>query len=144
MITVRIGRDEHNLEQVLEAPADYARALDRAKTQLGYVECGCRMASPRPKLVIRRHGKIFILARWPDDPRPHRDGCPFHDRTSRGNVAATDHDAFKTAGGVHDVRLDVSLKVAATFPREVRSWNGQPSRCGCGSSGQRARMKILP
>lgn len=137
MITVRIGRQEHNLEQVLEAPADYARALDRAKTQLGYAECGCSMASPRPKLVIRRHGKIFILARWPDDPRPHRDGCPFHDRTSRGSGAPTDHDAFKSAGGVHDVRLDVSLKVAAGDP--ASNSRRQPS-----ASSSRSQRRAAP
>ncbi|WER50819.1 hypothetical protein CupriaWKF_31190 [Cupriavidus sp. WKF15] len=65
MTTVRIGIEEHDLEKVLESPADYARALERAKKLRGYAECRCNMTSPRPKLVIRAHGKIFILARWP-------------------------------------------------------------------------------
>ncbi|MDX6008566.1 DUF1173 family protein [Cupriavidus necator] len=113
MFKVRIGSEEHDLDRVLDSPADYARELDRAKTHQGYAECGCNMVSPRPKLVIRRHGKIFILARWPDDPRPHLKGCPFLERFSRLNGAATEHDAFRSADGTHDVRLDVSLKVAA-------------------------------
>jgi hypothetical protein len=113
MTTVRIGSEEHDLEKVLESPADYARTLERAKTLRGYAECGCNMASPRPKLVIRHHGNIFILARWPDDPRPHHEGCPFLDRYNRLNCAATRRDPFQFAGGIHDMRLEVALKVAA-------------------------------
>ncbi|CAG9165645.1 DUF1173 family protein [Cupriavidus pinatubonensis] len=113
MITVRIGSEEHDLERVLESPADYARALELARGLGGYAECGCNMASPRPKLVIRAHGMIFILARWPDDPRPHLGGCPFLDRYNRLKGTTTKRDPFQFTGGIHDMRLDVALKVAA-------------------------------
>ncbi|SCU77442.1 conserved hypothetical protein [Cupriavidus necator] len=136
MITVRIGSEEHDLERVLDSPADYARGLDRAKTHQGYAECGCSMASPRPKLVIRRHGKIFILARWPDDPRPHRDGCPFLNRFNRSNGVASARDAFQSADGTHDVRLDVSLKVAGGGQTASKR---QPS-----SSASRSQRRAAP
>ncbi|CAG9180343.1 hypothetical protein LMG23992_04218 [Cupriavidus laharis] len=113
MTTIRIGSDELDLEKVLEFPADYARQLEFAKKLRGYAECGCNMTSPRPKLVVRAHGKIFILARWPDDPRPHREGCPFLERSTRLNGTTTKRDAFQFTGGIHDMRLDVALKVAA-------------------------------
>ncbi|MFP3739948.1 hypothetical protein SB860_34470, partial [Burkholderia sp. SIMBA_019] len=65
MITVRIGGNEFPLEDVLEEPGRYARQLERAKTVQGFAECGCGSRRPRPKLVIRRHRDIFLLARWP-------------------------------------------------------------------------------
>lgn len=121
MITVRIGGNEYPLDDVLEEPGRHARHLERAKTIQGFAECGCVKTHPRPKLVIRRHRDIFLLARWPEQAHRHAVGCPFH-RQSRGTSGTGDNlDAFRLRDGHHDVRLDATLSVSTrTAAKPVR------------------------
>ncbi|GMG94676.1 hypothetical protein RN01_24960 [Cupriavidus sp. SHE] len=116
MITVRIGGNEFPIDDVLEEPGRYARHLERAKTIQGFAECGCVQTRPRPKLVIRRHRDIFLLARWPEQAHRHADCCPFH-RQAQGKPGSGDNlDAFRTRDGQHDIRLDATLSVSARTP----------------------------
>lgn len=116
MITVRIGGSEHPLEEVQEDPGKFARALARAKTLQGFAECGCVSRRPRPRLVIRRHGSIFLLARWPEQAHLHAATCPFHRKTTGPAAGGNELDAFRLRDGHHDVRLDLSLSVSTATP----------------------------
>nr|WP_315593840.1 DUF1173 family protein [uncultured Cupriavidus sp.] len=119
MITVRIGGNEFPLDDVLEDPGRYARHLERAKTVQGFAECGCVPSRPRPKLVIRRHRDIFLLARWPEQAHRHGGACPFH-RLALAKSGATDNlDAFRERDGHHDIRLDASLSVSTRTPTKI-------------------------
>ncbi|CAG2159734.1 DUF1173 family protein [Cupriavidus numazuensis] len=117
MSTVRIGASEFALEDVLDNPGQYVRQLERAKTTQGWAECGCSQRRPRPRLQIRRHGPIFLLALWPDQVHQHAVTCHFHRRAGSKRASATDSlDAFRTRDGHHDVRLDASLWVSTRTP----------------------------
>lgn len=116
MITVRIGGNEFPLEDVLEEPGRYARQLERAKTVQGFAECGCGSRRPRPKLVIRRHRDIFLLARWPEQAHLHAEGCPFNRQALAKSGAGDNLDPFRMKEGHHDIRLDASLSVSAHTP----------------------------
>lgn len=116
MITVRIGGSEFPLDDVLEDPGRYARHLERAKTVQGFAECSCSTRRPRPKLVIRRHRDIFLLARWPDQAHHHAEGCPFNRQALAKSGAGDNLDPFRFRDGRHDIRLDASLSVSAHTP----------------------------
>ncbi|WP_408162751.1 DUF1173 family protein [Caballeronia jiangsuensis] len=69
------------LEDVQDNPARYARQLERAKKSPGYAVCRCqeRVAGRLLRLVVRRYGALFHLARWPDDGPNHNEiSCPFY------------------------------------------------------------------
>lgn len=130
MITVRIGGNEFPLDDVLEEPGRYARQLERAKTVQGFAECGCGSRRPRPKLVIRRHRDIFLLARWPEQAHQHAAACPFN-RQMLAKSGPTDNlDAFRLKDGHHDIRLGVTLSVSTRTPATnvQRSAQGQCSK----------------
>ncbi|CAG9186037.1 DUF1173 family protein [Cupriavidus pampae] len=130
MITVRIGGSEFPLDDVLDDPGRYARQLERAKTTQGFAECGCTTARPRPKLVIRRHRKIFLLARWPEQAHHHGGSCPFHRQAQANGGTADSLDAFRMRDGRHDMRLDVTLVASTHTPTKTvqRTPTGQSSK----------------
>lgn len=119
MITVRIGGNEFPLDDVLDDPGRYARQLERAKTVQGFAECGCTTARPRPKLVIRRHREIFLLARWPEQARHHGVACPFHRQAHASGGTADSLDAFRIRDGHHDIRLDATLSASTHTPTKT-------------------------
>lgn len=144
MITVRIGGNEYPLDEVLEDPGRYARHLERAKTIQGFAECGCTESRPRPKLVIRRHRDIFLLARWPEQAFRHANGCPFH-RKTQGMSGATDSlDAFRMRDGRHDIRIDASLSVSTLTPTKTvqRTPKGQSTKPQRRSAGLLAFLEF--
>jgi hypothetical protein len=120
MPTVRIGATEHDLADVQEHPGNYVRALERAKTVQGFAECGCVTRSPRPKLVIRTHGPIFLLARWPDQAHLHSKDCPFLQRKPATGRAGSSQDAFQVRDGHHNIRLDLAMRVSTRAPAKPR------------------------
>ncbi|SAL81785.1 hypothetical protein AWB74_06057 [Caballeronia arvi] len=65
------------LEEVQDNPARYARRLERAKVSPGYDVCRCTtgLGSNPLRLVVRRYGALFHLARWPEKVR---DTTPSH------------------------------------------------------------------
>lgn len=68
------------LEEVQNNPARFALHLERAKKNPGYAVCGCKPSSILAplRLVVRRYGKLFHLARWPDEGAKHdATTCPF-------------------------------------------------------------------
>ncbi len=116
MITVRVGSSELPLEDVLENPGRHSRLLEHAKTTQGFAECGCTSGRPRPKLVIRRHREIFLLARWPEQAQLHGDSCPFQRRNTGKGGAGTELEPFRFRNGALDIRLDASLKISSRTP----------------------------
>jgi len=136
-ITVRIGATEYRLAEVLEDPGQYARQLERAKTTQGFAECGCRTERPRPKLVIRRHRDIFLLARWPEQAHHHDTGCPFNRQTLAKLGAGDNLDPFRMRDGHHDIRLDASLSLSTLTPAAAvrRQPKGESSKAQRRSAG---------
>lgn len=130
MITVRIGGNEFPLDDVLEEPGRYARQLERAKTVQGFAECGCGTRRPRPKLVIRRHRDIFLLARWPEQSHHHAAGCPFNRASAIKSGSVDNLDAFRLQDGRHDIRLGATLTASARTPAGTvqRSPDGKSSK----------------
>lgn len=116
MITVRVGNSELPLDDVLENPGRHSRLLERAKTTQGFAECGCTAGRPRPKLVIRRHREIFLLARWPEQAQLHGDICPFQRRNTGKGGTGTELDPFRFRNGALDIRLDASLTISSRTP----------------------------
>lgn len=140
MPTIRIGSAEHELSDVLENTAQYARALERAKTIQGFAECGCRSGRPRPKIEIRRHGTTFVLTRWRRKGHEHAPGCPFHQRDQAGSTrSGSALDPFQVRDGHLDVRLDLSMRVAgASAAAPTRT-----TRAELGQSGTHRRAAPL-
>lgn len=137
MITVRIGGAEFPLDDVLEDPGRFARQLERAKTVQGFAECGCTSSRPRPKLVIRRHRDIFLLARWPDQAHHHGGACPFHRQAQSKTKVVDSLDAFRVRDGHHDIRLDATLSAstrtpAKTVQRTPQAQSTKPQRRSAG------------
>ncbi|MBU66287.1 MAG: DUF1173 domain-containing protein [Cupriavidus sp.] len=137
MITVRIGGNEFPLDDVLDDPGRYARHLERAKKIQGFAECGCGTQRPRPKLVIRRHRDIFLLARWPEQAHQHAAACPFNRQTLAKSGPTDNLDAFRLKDGHHDIRLGVALSVstrtpAATVQRSAQGQSSKPQRRSAG------------
>ncbi|WP_434034723.1 DUF1173 family protein [Cupriavidus sp. a3] len=144
MITVRVGGTEFPLEEVLEDSGSYARHLERAKTIQGFAECGCTESRPRPKLVIRRHRDIFLLARWPEQAFRHAEGCPFHRKTQAASGAVDSLDAFRIRDGHLDIRLDASLSVSTHTPGKTvqRTPKGQSTKPQRRSAGLLAFLEF--
>lgn len=137
MITVRIGGNEFPLDDVLEEPGRYARQLERAKTVQGFAECGCTCDRTRPKLVIRRHRDIFLLARWPDQAHHHLGTCPFHRQAQSKTNAVDSLNAFRMRDGHHDIHLDATLSAstrtpAKTVQRAPKAQSTKPQRRSAG------------
>lgn len=103
------------LEEVQDNPAKYARELERAKKSPGYAICRCKpgpVATPL-RLVIRRYGALFHLARWPEEGYLHDPAtCPFHALPTKDqNEGEQSIEAIRQTPDGLNVRLDTSLSV---------------------------------
>ncbi|WP_050455465.1 DUF1173 family protein [Candidatus Burkholderia verschuerenii] len=103
------------LEEVQDNPAKYARELERAKKSPGYAVCRCKSGPGGTplRLVIRRYGALFHLARWPEEGYLHDPAtCPFHALpTNDQHEGEESFEAIcQTPDGLN-VRLDTSLSV---------------------------------
>jgi hypothetical protein len=103
------------LEEVQDNPARFARNLERAKKSPGYAVCGCKPSSVSSplRLVIRRYGKLFHLARWPDEgAKLDTNTCPFFFESSPGAESGTTaQDAIRSTPDGLSAKLDISLSV---------------------------------
>jgi hypothetical protein len=121
------------LQEVQENPARYATRLERAKKTPGYAVCGCEGPLPVSplRLVIRRYGTLFHLARWPDEGTRHHASCPFHsDEDSASRGADDPQDAIRATPEGLNAKLNVSLSVR-TVERSTRA-DGQHSQHSAG------------
>jgi Protein of unknown function (DUF1173) len=103
------------LEEVQNNPARFALHLERAKKSPGYAVCGCKpssIATPL-RLVIRRYGKLFHLARWPDEGAKHDAAtCPFFAKPGPiVESAGPAQDAIRNTPDGLNAKLDISLSV---------------------------------
>ncbi|WP_250479742.1 MULTISPECIES: DUF1173 family protein [unclassified Caballeronia] len=118
------------LTEVQDNPAKYARALERAKKTPGYAVCRCLSTSPTAplRLVIRRYGALFHLARWPDDGHRHNPKtCSFYRAASQPSRNSNDTlAAIRTIASGLDVKLSTSLSVR-TVDRSTRESSGAAS-----------------
>ncbi|WP_250518900.1 DUF1173 family protein [Caballeronia sp. ATUFL_M1_KS5A] len=110
------------LEDVQNSPARYARQLERAKKSPGYAVCRCNAAGGGEplRLVVRRYGALFHLARWPDEGPHHNSKCPFYaTAAATGNGKADAADAIQHTPTGLNVKLDATLfvKTVETSPR---------------------------
>ncbi|WP_409018313.1 DUF1173 family protein [Caballeronia sp. LZ035] len=112
------------LEEVQDNPARYARQLERAKVSPGYPVCRCTTgAGGDPlRLVVRRYGALFHLARWPNEgPRHDAQSCSFYAAAPCADSANPDSlDAIRRTPVGLNVKLDASLAVR-TVERVTRS-----------------------
>ncbi len=119
------------LQDVQDNPARYAVHLERAKKTPGYAICGCKPGSAVSplRLVVRRYGRLFHLARWPDEGHKHNSNdCPFF--AERGPVVESSgaaQDAIRNTPDGLNAKLDLSLSVR-TVDRVVASDDRSPSR----------------
>jgi hypothetical protein len=103
------------LEEVQNNPARFALHLERAKKRPGYAVCGCKpssIATPL-RLVVRRYGKLFHLARWPDEGAKHdATTCPFFAKPGPiVESAGPAQDAIRNTPDGLNAKLDISLSV---------------------------------
>jgi Protein of unknown function (DUF1173) len=121
------------LEEVQDNPARYATRLERAKKIPGYAVCKCRPSSAESplRLVVRRYGSLFHLARWPEEGFRHDAlTCPFFSEcVAPGGSSGSAQDAIRNTPDGLNAKLDVSLTVR-TVDRAERSGNrsAAPSR----------------
>ncbi|WP_250528375.1 DUF1173 family protein [Caballeronia sp. GAWG2-1] len=115
------------LEDVQDNPARYARQLERAKKSPGYAVCRCqeRVAGRLLRLVVRRYGALFHLARWPDDgPNYDEISCPFYAAAPIKDGRTPDAlSAIQQTPAGLNVKLDASLSVR-TLERSIRAEGG--------------------
>ncbi|MFM0136423.1 DUF1173 family protein [Caballeronia grimmiae] len=117
------------LEDVQNSPARYARQLERAKKSPGYAVCRCNAAGAgQPlRLVVRRYGALFHLARWPDEGPHHNSKCPFYAAAAATGKSKSDAaDAIQHTPAGLNVKLDASLfvKTVETSPRLSANTSG--------------------
>ncbi|WP_238218273.1 DUF1173 family protein [Caballeronia novacaledonica] len=116
-----------SLEDVQDNPARYARQLERAKKSPGYAVCRCRerVAGRLLRLVVRRYGALFHLARWPEEGPNHDEiSCPFYAAApiKDGRTPDVLSAIQQTPAGLN-VKLDASLSVR-TLERSIRAKGG--------------------
>lgn len=103
------------LEEVQDNPGRFATRLERAKKAPGYAVCNCRTPSGETplRLVVRRYGSLFHLARWPDDGHRHARGlCPFFAEPGPAEESpGRTHDAIRNTPAGLNAKLSVSLSV---------------------------------
>lgn len=105
------------LADVRTSPAKFARALEAAKIDPGYVRCLCTAA--RSRLVIRRKANagtaaVFFVAGWPGAGREHDMECPFYKEAEGESTRAS-----LTASGLHE-NDDGSFKITPAFSLSIR------------------------
>ena len=111
------------LEEVQDNPARYATRLARAKKIAGYAVCKCKPSLDDVPLrpVVRRHGALFHLARWPEEGFKHDAVyCPFFADRPASEQTGSAQDAIRNTPDGLNVKLDVSLTVR-TVERAARS-----------------------
>jgi len=111
------------LEEVQDNPARYATRLERAKKTPGYAVCRCKPSlNDAPlRLVVRRYGALFHLARWPEEGFKHDAVyCPFFADRPASEQTGSAQDAIRNTPDGLNVKLDVSLTVR-TVERAARS-----------------------
>lgn len=132
MTNVRFDGLVTSLEEVQDHPARFATRLERAKRTSGYAECLCQGAGGgKPlRLVVRRYGALFHLARWPDEGVYHkRDICSFFaEPTALSGASGIEQEAIRTTHSGLDARLDVSLTVRTVGAVRSESSPGDSSR----------------
>ena len=104
-----------SLEEVQDNPARFATRLERAKRSPGFAECLCQSASGGTplRLVVRRYGALFHLARWPEEGSRHNSNtCAFFaEATESSALSGDEQDAIRNTPAGLNARLDVSLTV---------------------------------
>ena len=70
-----VGQQRFALTDVRENPSKYIEALFRAKSRPGYAVWHCIDDGDDLKLQVRRHGRHYHLARWPNAGNLHADSC---------------------------------------------------------------------
>jgi len=118
------------LEEVQDNPARYATRLERAKKIPGYAVCKCKpsLDDVPLRLVVRRYGALFHLARWPEEGFKHDAvSCPFFASRSASEPTGSAQDAIRNTPDGLNVKLDVSLTVR-TVERAARSTDSSNTR----------------
>ncbi|CAL8481019.1 DUF1173 family protein [Caballeronia sp. S22] len=112
MVHVSFDNLTVSLEDVHNSPARYARQLKRAKKSPGYAQCQCNAAGAgQPlRLVVRRYGALFHLARWPDEGPHHNSKCPFY-----AGAAATGKSKSDAADAIQHTPTGLNVKLDATL-----------------------------
>ncbi|OUL80404.1 DUF1173 family protein [Paraburkholderia hospita] len=119
------------LEEIQDNPARFAARLERAKKIPGYAVCCCRPSIPgKPlRLVVRRYGALFHLARWPEEGHLHdRHLCAFF--AEKGPLEESPgraHDAIRNTPKGLNAKLDISLSVR-TVATVTRTPSTEPTR----------------
>ncbi|EIM98402.1 hypothetical protein WQE_24277 [Paraburkholderia hospita] len=119
------------LEEIQDNPARFATRLERAKKTPGFAVCCCRPStSEKPlRLVVRRYGALFHLARWPEEGYLHdRSSCTFFaDKGPLEESPGRAHDAIRNTPEGLNAKLDISLSVR-TVAAVTRSVSNEPTR----------------
>ena len=138
------------LDDVQNNPVRYARLLERAKKSPGHALRRCRPDDTGKflRLVFRRYGALFHLAREPEEG-PHHDAqlCPLYASAAAAGKKKSDaSDAIQRTPSGLNVKLDASLSVRTVnprlaCPRTIRAPAGRagPRRCSasCNAFGSR-------
>ncbi|MGP3951297.1 DUF1173 family protein [Streptomyces sp. 7N604] len=109
-----------------ERAADYAPLFARAKAEVGYGQCLCRLPGLSRIIRCSRAGR-YHLAGWPGEGDRHRINCPFHKlatqlsgRSRYATEAIQDTDTGTT------IRLDAPLTRQLTHPAPHNPGENQP------------------
>jgi hypothetical protein len=117
------------LEEIQDNPARFALHLERAKKNPGYAICGCKPASRASplRLVVRRYGKLFHLARWPEEGAKHDSRiCPFFAEPGPSvESGGPSQDAIRNTPDGLNAKLEISLSVR---PVDRVRTSGDPTR----------------
>ncbi|MBL1080297.1 DUF1173 family protein [Nocardia sp. 2] len=124
------------LDDLRAKPEQFARVLAAAKASDKHGYCLCRPAAPL-RLVIRRRGDRYHLARWPGEGQNHDSGCPFHavDADLSGRSAYADSAILEGPDGT-SIRFDTPL-TSGTTATAARADTGDRDGGNTGS-GRRA------
>jgi hypothetical protein len=130
------------LEDVQDNPARFATRLERAKRAPGYAFCRCQPVSGKAplRLVVRRYGSLFHLARWPDEGHLHNeDTCSFFAVANPTTHAQGETvEAIRSTPAGLNAKLDVALSV-----RTVGTTSGLVSSGGSPRATSRRAAPLL-
>lgn len=111
MSRVYFDNTTHTLIDVQENPARHVARLERARVTPGYAVCLCKTTDDPLRLVIRRYGRLYHLAGWPEDGHRHSPACTFYkDPGAQSRAAGNDSSAaiVTTPIGIN-AKLDIAL-----------------------------------